>query len=146
MESRAILIALPPPSPYPRRPHGPWVITIRIPPFKSTATLPSTDPLWTFLISEKVELRFDFACRVIFDRFNVFIFGDDMATKMSWVTKDEIDFVKTLTLKEKLKYVSALRKRVRWGDINEKELMEWLSEEINREAKLMMEERAKNAV
>lgn len=69
-----------------------------------------------------------------------------MATKMSWVTKDEIDFVKTLTLKEKLKYVSALRKRVRWGDINEKELMEWLSKEINREAKLIMEERAQNAV
>lgn len=62
-----------------------------------------------------------------------------MATKMSWVTKDEIDFVKTLTFKEKLKYVSALRSRLKWGDINEEELMEWLSEEINREAKLIME-------
>lgn len=62
-----------------------------------------------------------------------------MATKMSWVTKDEMDFVRTLTFREKLKYVSALRKRLKWGDINEEELMEWLSEEINKEAQLKME-------
>ena len=42
---------------------------------------------------------------------------------VSWITDDEIKFVKSLSIEKIIKYIAALSLRQYWGDINKQELL-----------------------